>query len=169
MLGFNVDFILLLAITAGLTEFIPYIGPLLGAIPAVLVGLTDSPTTALAVAVLYFVIQQLENQFLVPRIVGDSLNVHPAILMMTLLIGASLLGILGVILSAPLTAIGRDVFLYLYNRLKDPPPRVLAASPTDLPGISHVSEAAPLVAPPTDALPPPVPPAAPVTERTISQ
>jgi predicted PurR-regulated permease PerM len=120
LLGFEVDFILLLAIIAGITELIPIIGPLLGAIPAVIVGLTHSWQTGLAVALLYFAIQQLENQFLVPRVVGESLDVHPAVLMVALVIGSQVLGLLGIILSAPVTAIARDVFLYLYNRLKEP-------------------------------------------------
>lgn len=165
-LGFEVDFVLLLALIAGFTELIPFVGPIIGAIPAILVGLTTSPTTGLAVLLLYFLIQQLENQFLVPRIVGESLDVHPAILMMTLIIGAQVAGILGVILAAPLTAIARDLFVYTYTRLGEP------AAPSAAP----IEAAAPLlpVAPPSlrDAVPPVPAPAttqhAPVTrsERT---
>lgn len=122
LFGFNIEFVLLLAIIAGLTELIPIVGPLLGAIPAVIVGLSDGVTTGIAVAVLYFAIQQLENQFLVPRVVGESLNIHPAVLMVTLIIGGQLLGLLGIILAAPLTAISRDIFVYLYHRLQEPAP-----------------------------------------------
>lgn len=144
LLGFEVDFILLLAIIAGVTELIPIIGPLLGAVPAVIVGLTHSWQTGLAVAILYFMIQQLENQFLVPRVVGDSLDVHPAVLMVALVIGSQVMGLLGIILSAPVTAIARDVFLYLYNRLKDPPAAQGAATPVSV----SPPDLRPLVAPP---------------------
>jgi hypothetical protein len=118
--GFNVRYAILLAVIAGVTELIPIIGPVIGAIPAIAMGFFDSPTTALAVAILYALIQQLENNFLVPRIVGESVGIHPAILMIVLIL-FSQFGLLGIILSAPLAAVGRDIFRYVYGRLSDPP------------------------------------------------
>lgn len=121
LFGFEVRFILLLAVFAGIMEFIPVIGPVVGAVPAILIGLFDSPSTALAVLVLYLVIQQLEGNLLVPRIVGESVNIHPAILMVLLLVCGSLFGILGALLSAPVAAVARDVFVYGHGRLSNPP------------------------------------------------
>jgi predicted PurR-regulated permease PerM len=121
LLGLRVPYVLLLAVIAGVTELIPVIGPILGSIPAILLGFSDSPTTGLAVIVLYVAIQQLENNFLVPRIVGESVGLHPAILMVLLVVCATVFGILGAILSAPLGAVSRDVFNYLYGRLSEPP------------------------------------------------
>lgn len=121
LFGLHVNYILLLAVIAGMTELVPVIGPILGAIPAVILGFVDSPTTGLAVLALYIAIQQLENNFLVPRIVGDSVGLHPAVLMVLLVVCSQVFGLLGAILSAPLGAVSRDVFTYLYGRLSDPP------------------------------------------------
>ncbi|CAA9229373.1 MAG: hypothetical protein AVDCRST_MAG26-887 [uncultured Chloroflexia bacterium] len=119
--GFNVKFTVLLALVAGFGELIPVVGPILSAIPAIIVGLTDSGRTGLAVAVLYLVIQQIENQVLVPRIVGNTLKLHAALLMALLVIASQIGGLPLVILVAPLAAIARDVFTYAHQRLHDPP------------------------------------------------
>jgi predicted PurR-regulated permease PerM len=121
MAGMKIPYTVLLAVVAGITELVPVIGPIIGAIPAILLGLADSPTTALAVTILYIAIQQLENHILVPRIIGESVGVHPAILMVVLVVCSQVFGLLGAILSAPLSAMARDLFLYLYGRLSDPP------------------------------------------------
>jgi predicted PurR-regulated permease PerM len=118
--GFNVQYSLLLAVIAGIMELVPFIGPILGAIPAIIVGFFDSPQTALAVAILFIVIQQVENNFLVPRVVGESVDIHPAILMV-LLIALSQFGFIWIVLAAPLAAITRDIFRYAYGRLSNPP------------------------------------------------
>jgi predicted PurR-regulated permease PerM len=120
LFGLRVPYILLLAIFAGITELIPVIGPVIGAVPAIALGFFDSPTTALAVAALYIGIQQLENQFLVPRIVGESVGIHPAVLMVLLIVCSQAFGLLGAILAAPVSAVVRDVFSYLYLRLSEP-------------------------------------------------
>lgn len=119
--GFNVEFTVLLALIAGVGELIPVVGPILSAIPAVIVGATDGWRTALAVAALYAVIQQVENQVLVPRIVGNTLKLHAAFLMALLVIASQIGGLPLVILSAPLAAIARDIFLYAHRRLEEPP------------------------------------------------
>ncbi len=121
LFGFKVKYILLLAFIAGMMEFVPIIGPVLGAIPAVLLGLLHSPTTALAVAILYLVIQVLENNFLVPRILGESVGIHPSILIVIMVVSGHMFGLIGVILVAPTLAIARDVFMYAYHRLGDTP------------------------------------------------
>jgi len=120
LLGFDVRYILLLAIIAGITELIPIIGPIIGAIPGVLVGFFGGEgglQVGLAVLVVYIVVQQLENNLLVPRIIGESVGVHPAILTVVLIAMGQVFGLLGVVLAAPLTAIARDLFVYIYRRL----------------------------------------------------
>jgi predicted PurR-regulated permease PerM len=121
LFGLEVDSILLLAIIAGITELIPIIGPIIGAIPAITLGFFDSVTTGVAVTILYIAIQQLENNFLVPRIVGESVGIHPAILMVLLVVLGQAFGLIGIILSAPLAAVVRDIFIYVHGRLSDPP------------------------------------------------
>jgi predicted PurR-regulated permease PerM len=118
------NYVLLLAIVAGITELIPIIGPIIGAVPGVIIGFTVSPTTGLIVLIVYVLVQQIENNFLVPRIIGESVGIHPAILTVVLIAMGQVFGLLGVILAAPLSAIGRDLFVYLYRRIDGEPPEI---------------------------------------------
>lgn len=130
----GVDFALLLGIVAGLFEFLPFIGPILGAIPALVVALIQSPTTALWTLVVFLFIQQVENIFLAPRIAGESVKLHPALVMVVLVVGNEALGIWGMLIAVPFTAIVRDVFKYLYLRFSDeevPPPAAMARVRTE--------------------------------------
>ncbi len=116
--GIEIDYILLLALWAGLCELIPMVGALLGLIPGVIVAFVlGGPVSGIVVAIIYIVIQQIENNLLVPRVIGNAVGVHPAILTVTLVAGASIFGLPGVILAAPTTAITRDLYLYAYRRL----------------------------------------------------
>jgi predicted PurR-regulated permease PerM len=118
LFGFPIgDYILLLAIIAGITELIPIIGPIIGAIPGVLLGLFISPGTGVAMLLVYVAVQQLENNLLVPRIIGESVGIHPAVLTVVLIAMGHIFGLLGVVLAAPLSAIARDLFVYAYRRL----------------------------------------------------
>jgi predicted PurR-regulated permease PerM len=118
LFGFEIgNYILLLAIIAGITELIPIVGPIIGAIPGVIIGFTVSPTTGLVVLLIYVLVQQIENNFLVPRIIGESVGIHPAILTVVLIAMGHIFGLLGVILAAPLSAIARDLFVYIYRRI----------------------------------------------------
>ncbi len=116
--GIEVDYILLLAIWAGVCELVPMIGALLGMIPAIVIAFAvGGPTSGIAVAILFIFIQQIENNVLVPRIIGESVGVHPAILTVMLIAMGSVFGLLGVVAAAPVTAILRDLYLYCYRRL----------------------------------------------------
>ncbi len=121
MLGFNVPYVLLLAVFAGVTELVPYIGPTIGATPAVILALFDSPSTAILVVLLYMSVQAIENNLLFPRIIGDSVGIHPAILMVVMVMCSQVFGFIGIILAAPLAAVVRDVFCYTHGRLSEPP------------------------------------------------
>jgi predicted PurR-regulated permease PerM len=113
------SFTLVLALIAGILEWFPIIGPIVAAVPAILVGLSISPTAAIAVAALYLGIQQLENNLLVPKILGDAVELHPAVLIVALVVGGALFGIGGAILAAPVVAAGRDLYRYTFARLSD--------------------------------------------------
>ena len=121
LLGFHVSYILLLTIFAGVTELVPFIGPWLGAIPGVLLALLVSPQTALAVAVVYVIVQQIEIDFLRMRVMGESIGIHPAILMVILIAMGYSFGLLGIVLAAPISAIARDLFIYVHRRLDGVP------------------------------------------------
>jgi GNAT superfamily N-acetyltransferase len=124
---------LLLALLAALFEFIPTLGPVLAAIPAVLVAFFQSNASwlgsqmspfwfALLVVGLYILIQQFENMVLIPRIIGRTLNLHPLIVWLGALAGYAITGILGVLLAAPVLATFRLIFLYIYRKMADVPP-----------------------------------------------
>jgi len=113
------SFTLVLALIAGVLEWFPIIGPIVAAVPAILVGISISPVAAIAAAVLYLAIQQLENNLLVPKILGDAVELHPAVLIVALVVGGALFGIGGAILAAPVVAAGRDLYRYTFARLSD--------------------------------------------------
>ena len=105
LLVLDVSFPVPLALWAGLTEFIPLLGPWLGAVPAILVALVDSPTKALLVALAFFIIQQVESNFLVPKVMERVVGLHPFLVLASVLMGGALLGILGVLLAVPVAAV----------------------------------------------------------------
>lgn len=97
----GIPFALPLALLAGLLEIVPYLGPIIAAIPAVLIGLSISPLMALATAALAFLIQQLENYLFVPKVMEKSVGVSPIITLIALAVGLRLAGIIGVVISVP--------------------------------------------------------------------
>src|SRR5207247_7061824 len=99
----------LLSVIAGVLELIPIIGPIISAVPAVLLAATVGPGVVIAALVLYTLVQQIENNFLVPKIQGDAVELHPSLVMFAIIVGGSLAGLLGAILALPMTAAFRDV------------------------------------------------------------
>jgi len=102
LLALRVPNALLLALLAGLLEVIPYIGPFLSAVPAVLIALVYNPPLALAVAVLYLVIQKTEGYVLVPKIMQRTVGTSPLAVLMAILIGFKLAGFIGLLIAVPL-------------------------------------------------------------------
>jgi len=100
----GVPYAVTLAVWAGFTELIPYIGPILGAIPAILIGFATTPLIGILVVALYIVIQQLEASVLVPKVMQKAVGLSPVIIILAILIGAKLAGLIGVILSIPVAA-----------------------------------------------------------------
>jgi predicted PurR-regulated permease PerM len=113
-------FAFFLAILAGLLELLPIIGPIIAAVPVILVGATAGVEATIAAFILTLMIQQVENYLLVPKIQGDATKLHPAVVMFALIIGAAIAGLLGAILALPVTAAGRDIYRYLFRRLSAP-------------------------------------------------
>ena len=100
----GVKYALTLALIACLLEIVPYIGPILAAVPAVILAFFQSPFLALLVIILYIVIQQLENYIIYPQVMKKAVGLNPIIIIVAMLIGAKLMGILGMILAVPVTA-----------------------------------------------------------------
>jgi predicted PurR-regulated permease PerM len=100
----GLQFWLALAIFAGITEMIPFIGPILGGSAAFIIALTDSWQKALAVVVIVFLIQQLEGAVLVPRVMKNAVGLSPLAVVLAVIIGGALMGILGAIIAIPVAA-----------------------------------------------------------------
>jgi predicted PurR-regulated permease PerM len=110
LLIFGVKYALVLALIAGMTEFVPYLGPTLGAVPAVFLAFAQSPMLAVFIAGLYYVIQLVENNILVPKVMQKAVGLNPIISIAVLMIGFKLAGVLGAILSIPV-ATATNVFI----------------------------------------------------------
>lgn len=113
----GVPYALVLGAWVSITAIIPYLGAWIGAIPAVLVALTVSPTTALLTALLFLGIQQLEGNFLTPKIQGDTLRVHPVLVFLAVIVVGGLAGIVGVIVAVPSLEVLRVLFDFFRVRL----------------------------------------------------
>jgi predicted PurR-regulated permease PerM len=101
----GMEYALVLALWAGLTEIIPYVGPVLGAIPAVALAFSISPIKALGIFLTYMIIQQLENNLLVPTIMKKAVGLNPVISIIVILIGAKIGGIVGALMAIPVAVV----------------------------------------------------------------
>lgn len=102
LLILKIPFNIILGLIAGFSNMIPYVGPILGSIPAIFLALLRSPGKALTVLVLFFLIQQLENSFISPGIISKEVGIHPLVVIFSLLVGAELLGFWGLLLAVPI-------------------------------------------------------------------
>jgi len=100
----GVKYALILAVVAGVLEIVPFIGPLLSAVPAVFVGFSDSLVKVILIIVLYFLIQQFENNIIVPKVMQKAVGLNPIIVILAVLIGAKLGGWVGAIIAVPVAA-----------------------------------------------------------------
>ena len=108
----GVEFALPLAILAGLLEILPNIGPVVSAIPAILTGLMISPMMALAIAALYFLIQQSENTFVAPKVMQKVVGVNPLVTILALSIGFKLAGVAGAVLAIPIVLVIQEFITF---------------------------------------------------------
>ena len=124
---------LILGILAGVLEVVPNLGPTMAMIPAIIVALIqgsdvlrpygiDNVSFALITVAIYFIIQQLENNIVVPRVIGDSVHLHPVIVICGVVVGFSVGNILGAFLAAPTIASLRVVGGYIHAKLLEYPP-----------------------------------------------
>lgn len=111
----KIDYPLVLGLLAAITETIPIIGPIIGAVPSIILAYLILPELALKVVLFFIIIHQIENHILVPNIMGHTIALHPAVIIISLLVGAQLWGIIGMILAVPLAAIIRVLLKYLWE------------------------------------------------------
>ncbi len=122
---------LILGILAGLLEVIPSLGPIIATVPAVILALlfgssnlpVENWVFALIVIAFYILVQVIENQLLVPYILGDAVDLPPLIVIIGVVIGGSAFGLLGIFLATPVISTGREIFMYLYDKILEPPPK----------------------------------------------
>jgi predicted PurR-regulated permease PerM len=107
----KLPFALVMALAVTFTYFIPYIGLIIGATPAIIVALFDSPTKVLLVVIVLIISQQIESNLLSPLILGKSLDIHPATIIIILLAAANLAGVIGMILAVPTYAVSKTVII----------------------------------------------------------
>ena len=110
-----------LGLIAGITALVPYIGPFLGAVPAILVGLAASPTKALLIAGAYFIISNVILNFVYPKVMGDAVRLSPFLVIVAFIAGFSWAGILGMFVAVPIAATLRILFDHIYPRLYEKP------------------------------------------------
>ena len=101
----------------GVMELVPYVGPILGALPAVLVALFNDPVSALWVVLLFIGLQQLEGHIVAPQIFGHTLRINPLLVIFALLLGLQLHGIIGALIALPILAVLRETVVYLDRHL----------------------------------------------------
>lgn len=156
-----------LGIIAGLLEVIPNFGPVIAAVPAVIVALLQGSTYlpvnnlifVIIVILFYWLLQNMENSILVPRVLGEAVNLPPLVVMTGVLVAASVGGILGALLATPIIAAGREIVHYAYRKILgvDPfPDDNQSVASTMLPPIKEVPAILPELQP---ASPAPVDPA----------
>ncbi len=117
---FGIKYKMVLALMAAAFEIIPFIGPILAAIPAIFLGFLKSPVVALWTVIVYVVVQQLENAVLVPKIMQRAVGLNPVVVILSLLIGAQLLGFAGAILAVPVSAVVVEIIKDFGDRDKEP-------------------------------------------------
>jgi predicted PurR-regulated permease PerM len=132
----------------GLMELVPYVGPVLGALPPVLVALVQDPLTALWVALLFVALQQLEGHVVAPNVFGHALRLNPLLVIFALLLGGEIYGFIGALMALPIAAIVRETIVYLRRHLVFEPWGTTAL----------------MAEPPPPPQPPPPPPPPPASE-----
>lgn len=114
----GVKYALVLALMAGVAEFLPYIGPIMAGIPAILIALTQSPLLALLTFIAYIVIQQVENHILVPKVMQKATGLHPVVSIFALLIGVKIAGLVGALLAIPVATVLRVIIEDVFKMVK---------------------------------------------------
>lgn len=114
-LSLGVDFPLVLGFLAMLAETVPVVGPMVGAVPAIFIAYGQSSTNAFYVALFYILFYQFDANFIMPKVMGQKIDLHPVVLIISLLIGAKLFGILGMLFAVPVAAVYRVLYKELWH------------------------------------------------------
>jgi len=121
LLIMGVDFAMVIGFITAIADIIPYIGPFIGFVPAVIFAFISSPIKAVWVSIFFILIQWAENNILGPKILGDSTGMHPLTILLSIIAGGAIFGVLGMILSVPFVAISKIFYDFFREKLKKPP------------------------------------------------
>lgn len=117
LLVLGVEFSFVIGIITCVADIVPYVGPLMGLVPAFVFAFIDSPIKALWIFVLYLFIQWIENNIVGPKILSEETGFHPIVVLFLLIVGGSLFGFLGMILSVPIALVIKTVYNeYVINK-----------------------------------------------------
>ena len=111
----NLNFALTLALVAAVTNVVPFFGPFIGTIPALIVGFVQSPLMALKVMAVVIIVQQVESNLVAPQVFGKKLSIHPVIIILLVMVAGRFAGFLGILLAIPTFAVLRVVLVHLYR------------------------------------------------------
>lgn len=112
----GIKFALILAVLAGIFELFPYIGSVIAAVPAVILGFLQSPLLGLWVIIFYLIVHQVEGHIISPLVIGKVVGLNPIVVIIALLIGGKLGGAFGIILAVPLAAVFAEILRDLIKR-----------------------------------------------------
>jgi predicted PurR-regulated permease PerM len=114
----HVPYALSLSVLAGITRFVPVIGPIIGAIPILLLSLGQGVSVAAGVLVFFIILHLVESKLLLPKLIGDRLHIHGALVLIVLLLGGEFAGIPGMFIAAPLAALVRVILRTYVLRIR---------------------------------------------------
>ncbi|MEO6866732.1 MAG: AI-2E family transporter [Gaiellales bacterium] len=141
------EYAILFGIIVAVTEFAPTIGPVIGSVPPIITALFDGVGPAIAVALFFLLLHQIEGHIVIPKLMGAAIAVHPLLVIFGIIAGAQIMGIGGILLALPLLAVGREIVMFISERITlgrwpDPMPSTLFGTPGGAapPGSQSVSE-----------------------------
>lgn len=114
----GIDFAFVIGLMTGIFDIIPYIGPFIGFIPALFFGFIESPIKAVWVSMLFLVIQWGGNNILAPKIIGESMGIHPMVIFLAIIVGGGIFGVFGMIVSVPLVAVFKIIYEFAKSKIK---------------------------------------------------
>lgn len=121
LLIMGIDYAIVIGFITGLFDIVPYIGPFVGFLPAFFFAFISKPIKAVWVSVFFVLIQWTENNIIAPKVIGENMGMHPMIILLSIIIGGGIFGVFGMILSVPVVAVTRIIFIFTMDKIKGRP------------------------------------------------
>jgi predicted PurR-regulated permease PerM len=117
LIVFKIKYPIIIAFINGVANIIPYFGPILGLFPALIAALSESGSKAVMIAIVFIIVQEIESSVIAPKVMGESIGMHPVFVMIVLLIGGKYFGATGLIFSIPVGGIIKVSWSYLVRSM----------------------------------------------------